>query len=217
MTTRTISNKHLSPEEDLRELLYVVLQQDGGNPSQLLDLLNTIVQQTPWEKLGMSFPEFIERPFADGGVGWSQQAVRTVLELQHRYEKTNAKKAKEMAAMRRMVTTLLNPALPKNGANQYKSGFDNIKPTSPDWTNYNKTQGGTSPAYALRRLKRDNPELAEKVIGGKLSANAAAIEAGFRTKTITVPLDVERAAATLRRHFRGHDLDMLINLLGHLD
>jgi hypothetical protein len=34
----------------------------------------------------------------------------------------------------------------------------------------------------LRRLNRDRPELAEKVANGELSANAAAIEAGFRKK-----------------------------------
>jgi ElaB/YqjD/DUF883 family membrane-anchored ribosome-binding protein len=44
-----------------------------------------------------------------------------------------------------------------------------------------KTQGGTSRAYILARLDRDgHAELAAKVRAGKLSANAAAIEAGFR-------------------------------------
>lgn len=43
---------------------------------------------------------------------------------------------------------------------------------------------GTSLTYALRRLKRDRPDLAEKVIAGELSANAAAIAAGFRKKPV---------------------------------
>lgn len=34
--------------------------------------------------------------------------------------------------------------------------------------------------YTLRRLKRDNPELAEKVIKGEMTAHAAAIAAGIR-------------------------------------
>jgi hypothetical protein len=37
-------------------------------------------------------------------------------------------------------------------------------------------------AHWLARLRRDRPDLAEKVIAGELSANAAAIEAGFRKK-----------------------------------
>lgn len=39
---------------------------------------------------------------------------------------------------------------------------------------------GNSATYTLRRLKRDNPELAEKVIKGEMTAHAAAIAAGIR-------------------------------------
>lgn len=41
---------------------------------------------------------------------------------------------------------------------------------------------GNSSTYTLKRLKRDAPELFQRVIDGELSANAAAIEAGFRKK-----------------------------------
>ena len=34
----------------------------------------------------------------------------------------------------------------------------------------------------LKRLKRDRPDLAERVVAGEMSAHAAAIEAGFRKK-----------------------------------
>jgi hypothetical protein len=43
-----------------------------------------------------------------------------------------------------------------------------------------KTKGGTSALYTLKRLKRDRPDLFQVVLGGGMSANAAAIEAGFR-------------------------------------
>jgi hypothetical protein len=39
--------------------------------------------------------------------------------------------------------------------------------------------------YALRRLKRDHPELAEKVVSGKLSAHAAAIGGRHLTSLFT--------------------------------
>jgi hypothetical protein len=39
---------------------------------------------------------------------------------------------------------------------------------------------GTTRAYTLDRLKRERPDLFDKVKLGKMSANAAAIEAGFR-------------------------------------
>ena len=47
-----------------------------------------------------------------------------------------------------------------------------------------KSLGGTNPTYILKRLKRDRSDLADKVIKGELSANAAAIEAGFRKKSV---------------------------------
>lgn len=37
---------------------------------------------------------------------------------------------------------------------------------------------GNEATYALRRLKRDNPDLAEQVVAGVLSAHAAAVQAG---------------------------------------
>lgn len=67
--------------------------------------------------------------------------------------------------------------------------------------------------YTLRRLKRDKPELAKRVIDGELTANAAAIKAGFRMKTINVPLDPERAAKALRKHFTSQEIKRLISAL----
>jgi len=64
--------------------------------------------------------------------------------------------------------------------------------------------------YTIRRLKRDRPELAEQVIRGELSPNAAAIKAGFRKKTITVPLDVDRAARALLKHFTADEIEQII-------
>jgi len=47
---------------------------------------------------------------------------------------------------------------------------------------------GNSSAYTIARLQRDNPELHERVVSGELSANKAAIEAGFRKPPLT-PLE----------------------------
>ena len=45
-----------------------------------------------------------------------------------------------------------------------------------------KPKQGNSKAYTLTRLKKVRPDLLAKVEAGKLSANAAAIQAGFRKK-----------------------------------
>lgn len=45
---------------------------------------------------------------------------------------------------------------------------------------------GTSRAYTLSRLRREQPKLFADVDAGKLSANAAAIKAGWRKKPTTI-------------------------------
>jgi hypothetical protein len=46
--------------------------------------------------------------------------------------------------------------------------------------NSNLSKSSQTTDYTKRRLKRDRPDLYEKVISGGMTANAAAIEAGFR-------------------------------------
>jgi len=46
----------------------------------------------------------------------------------------------------------------------------------------NPTIAGTSRSYTVSRLQREAPELFAQVVAGTLSANAAAIQAGFRKK-----------------------------------
>lgn len=97
--------------------------------------------------------------------------------------------------------------------NQYSNlgNFDiiqdsNIKTSAPT---------GTSQAAALRRLRKSAPKLHEKVIAGEMSANAAMVKAGFRPKTVTVPVDVEKAARVLVKNFQ-EDTDKLIEAIQRL-
>jgi hypothetical protein len=53
-------------------------------------------------------------------------------------------------------------------------------------------------AYNLKRLKRDQPELANDVIAGRISPNAAAEAAGIRRRTVHFPADPQRAAKKFR-------------------
>lgn len=61
--------------------------------------------------------------------------------------------------------------------------------------NHSSDPIGRGSDYALARLERDRPELAEKVKAGELSANAAAVEAGFRKK----PTALSQLRAAWRR------------------
>ena len=61
--------------------------------------------------------------------------------------------------------------------------------SSSNVDNVNKgTKGGNSATYTLKRLKRDHPELFQQVLGGAMSVNAAAVEAGFRKKRTPVEI-----------------------------
>jgi hypothetical protein len=60
---------------------------------------------------------------------------------------------------------------------------------------------GMAEAYTLARLKRDHAELAKRVVSGELSANAAAIEAGFRARTVQIRVTVEGVARFIRKYF----------------
>jgi hypothetical protein len=63
-------------------------------------------------------------------------------------------------------------------------GREHRRPTKEEQDNKgsNTTFIGRGATYVMKRLKRDRPDLFQKVIDGHLSANEAAIKAGFRKK-----------------------------------
>lgn len=85
------------------------------------------------------------------------------------------------------------------------SNVDNINVARP---------AGTSKTHALRRLRKDAPELHADVLAGRLSAHGAMVKAGFRPRTFTVRVDsAESVAATLRRQLDPELLSKLVSLL----
>jgi hypothetical protein len=73
---------------------------------------------------------------------------------------------------------------------------------------------GNSRAKALRKLRKDAPELHADVLAGNLSAHAAMVKAGYRPQTFTVRADsAESVAATLRRRLPADQLAELARLL----
>ena len=97
-----------------------------------------------------------------------------------------------------MLTMYREAMLPETGRNQHSS-VDNV--------NAAKTPKGNAKSYTLSRLQRDHSGLFARVCDGELSANAAAIEAGFRRKTFQVPVDdVEKALEVVLRHYGREDI-----------
>ncbi|MBE0448966.1 MAG: hypothetical protein IBX64_12905 [Actinobacteria bacterium] len=83
-----------------------------------------------------------------------------------------------------------------------------------DVNNVNVRPQGNSEKTALRRLRKDKPELHKEVLEGNLSAHAAMVKAGFRLKTVSVPIGrPDSIASTLRKHMSVRDLERLAHLL----
>lgn len=82
---------------------------------------------------------------------------------------------------------------------------DNI--TTDRGTGVETEERGTTASYTRSRLARDRPDLHQQVVVGKLTSNAAAIQAGFRKPTATVPIDsVDSAVRALLRRFPSTDI-----------
>lgn len=101
----------------------------------------------------------------------------------------------DVVAKMREVKSALNP----NGTNQHSG--DSITTATED-------RGAN---YKLARLKRDYPDLAQAVIEGKLSAHAAAVEAGFANPKVSINLrNLESAAGTICRKLDRYEVLELI-------
>ncbi|MCL6733275.1 hypothetical protein [Streptomyces neyagawaensis] len=92
------------------------------------------------------------------------------------------------------------------GINQHKEGLDNIQTLG--------APSGTSKEAGLRRLRKDRPDLHAKVLAGHLTTHAAMVAAGFRKRTVSVPVTTpEDAARVLRRNLEPEEIQELARLL----
>lgn len=96
------------------------------------------------------------------------------------------------------------PGKPKgaNGGNQHSKSLIDDNINNKRWS-----AAGTSKDAALRKLRKDAPELYKQVIAGEKSPHGAMLEAGFRKKTATIPLDKpESVARALKRKLEVAEL-----------
>ena len=99
-----------------------------------------------------------------------------------------------------------------------KHGGDRRSQAIRDQVSNAHLKGPGSIERTVARLKRDRPDLAERVVVGEMSANAAMVKAGFRKKTFTVPEDVDAAADVLIRRFGAAGIAaLLVALARRLD
>jgi hypothetical protein len=148
---------------------------DGG--AQLFDIaplaIKNIIEERQWVgrkdqngKQFESFEEFVKH-IRWQGLGSSIEELLTF-----------CRKHPDVQRLLRMEMGELGD--PQGGApignqNAAKNNIDNVNVVSRT----KQVKGGDDPTYIMKRLKRDRPDLAIKVMDGELSAHAAGIEAGF--------------------------------------
>lgn len=151
-------------------------QRADGSLKNFPGLLKKIISEKAWERRVhngrvielSSLRELIESKPVDG---WGQDPAKIEAVIRDDVE--------ALAMWREEMTE--EPG--GDGSNRYE-----IKnPRNNDNIIISKPEQGTSRSYTVARLKQQAPELFEKVVSGELSANAAAIQAGFRK--VKTPLE----------------------------
>lgn len=188
--------------DSIIQSLYVSIVQGDANLSDVPGLLRRVINEQMWRKRFIKrtgevaefdqFIDFIETPPLEG-LGTTVDTLRRLVVHDT-----------EVAVILDRTLKELIPPIAKHGGDR-KSNQGSV-------TTLNEEDRGAE--YALRRLKRDRPDLAERVVNGNLSANAAAVEAGFRPRRIALRLDNMRAIAEkLAKKLDAEQIDQLIALL----
>lgn len=76
-----------------------------------------------------------------------------------------------------------------------------------------KPAHGTSKAYTLDRLTRERPDLYARVVNKELTANAAAIEAGWHPRKVQVVKEPQAVVSFILRHFSDEERDYIVRAL----
>jgi len=193
----------MRPEDHESDRLYCnIFQYAKGvatNVTIFSSSLGIFIRDRLWEKgwydrvdkklrYAPSLTEFLKRPVPDGA-GTSAAWIYGVL-----HGPADLNDASAISAIAR-----LDAGLKAEGQPYSKEAFEHeYKVQVPEavsqphdekgrFSRSSNTTTGRGSSYLLARLKRDRPDLAQRVIDGNLSANAAAIEAGIR-KALT-PLE----------------------------
>lgn len=110
--------------------------------------------------------------------------------------------------VRRLLREDIQP-IRRNGGlttDELENGCNNMTPIAR----------GDSPEYAIARLKRDNPDLAQRVIDGELSAHAAALQAGIKRRRAQILVDnPDDAIRGLLKFFTAEQLITAIENINH--
>ena len=173
----------------LVETLGTSLRYGGGALSDVPDLLKRVLAEEAWRDFVTRRGEHVTHErFADFVAMPPLKGLGSDIDLVRRIIATDNE-----------ALDLLDQAL------QNPTGLHNIQASAPT---------GTSQNAALRRLRKNAPELHSEVLAGNLSAHAAMVKAGFRPKTVSVPVTKPEAVArSLLKYMTADDIAKLIAVL----
>lgn len=174
------------------------IRSTGNGLSDLPALLCRVMEEEAWRSFVTPLGKLVEHArFIDFVTTPPTQGLGATVDLM-----------KKIVADDPIASDLLDRALQNhNGGDRRSTTFslDNIQTDPPS---------GTSREAGLRRLRKDRPDLHAQVLSGSLSAHAAMVQAGFRRRKITVPVDTpENAARALRRNLTPEAVEELARLL----
>lgn len=168
--------------------LRVAAHSDGASPKSFAVLLKKVLAERAWDKEGFgTFRAFMEAP-EPVGLGMTDSKLLDAARL-----------ADIEPVARRLLMEEVSAAVPPGRPEKERDTF--ISSGRPD-----------TAQKVVARLKRDDPELAEKVVRGEISPNAAAREKGWRKPRIVLS-SPERIAGSLRKHMPRESLLRLAELL----
>jgi hypothetical protein len=214
-TVRHIEFGDLTDEQMRVHRAGEALNRDGASPAGALELLAAIIEDRTWERVsdakGRSFRgrfrEFVEArtPF---GLGFDADQLPKVIGLRHPHEST-PRVAERMAAMRAAVSEELRAEIQVAFPVGTPGHGPNVRATPIRASN---SSNADTERRVIARLKRDDPALADRVVRGEVTPNAAAREKGWRKPRIVVSTP-ERIADSLRKYMTADDIAKLIALL----
>lgn len=178
-----MSGNPLRARGSLIDALSSALDHGGHGLSNAPTLLRRLLAEESWREFETSRGEVVHHErFVDFVTTVPLKGLGTTLDLVRRIVKDEPE-----------TLDLLDRAV-QNPHGGDRSKLDNIQLASHP--------SGTSREAGLRRLRKDRPDLHAEVLAGRLSTHAAMVQAGFRRKAVTVPVDKpENAARALMRSF----------------
>jgi hypothetical protein len=182
----------LTDKGNLVDALWHSVDDAAGNLEIVPGLVKRVLETGAWRERIHRGKRFHHDRFIDfitikplAGCGWEPEKVEALI-----------RDEPETLALWRRATTA------KAGGDRQS---EKAKTISSIRTNASDVLRGTTRAYTLDRLKRERPDLFEQVCAKELSANAAAIEAGWRKKKSELQLlrlHWQKASADEQETFR---------------